>query len=145
MRHFLRLVFVFLWLGFLFGGLFAAPTVSNVTFTQRTDGSKIVDVYYDLADTVAGATWSVGLAVSNDGGVTYSVPVNSVTGAVGAVVTVGTGKKIVWDAGTDWPEQSSSQIKVQVRASDLQNETSNGFVKIPVGTCQIGDLLTIPK
>jgi len=27
---------------------FAAPVVSNVSATQRTDGSGLVDIYYDL-------------------------------------------------------------------------------------------------
>ena len=121
--------------------LLAAPTVSNVTFAPRADGSKLVDVSYDLADTVAGATSSIALAVSSDNGATYAVPVNSVTGAVGDGVTVGTGKKIVWDAGTDWPGQSSSQLKVQVRAWDLKHESSYGFVRIPGGSYQIGDNL----
>ena len=121
--------------------LLAAPTVSNVTFAPRADGSKLVDVSYDLADTVAGATSSIALAVSSDNGATYAVPVNSLTGAVGDGVTVGTGKKIVWDAGTDWPGQSSSQLKVQVRAWDLKHESSYGFVKIPGGSYQIGDNL----
>ena len=121
--------------------LLAAPTVSNVTFAPRADGSKLVDVSYDLADTVAGATSSIALAVSSDNGATYAVLVNSLTGAVGDGVTVGTGKKIVWDAGTDWPGQSSSQLKVQVRAWDLKHESSYGFVRIPGGSYQIGDNL----
>jgi formylglycine-generating enzyme required for sulfatase activity len=121
--------------------LLAAPTVSNVTFAQRADGSKLVDVSYDLADTVAGATSSIGLGVSSDAGVTYTVPVSSLTGAVGDGVTVGTGKKIVWDADTDWPGQSSSQLKVQVRAWDLKHESSYGFVKIPAGTYTIGNAI----
>ncbi len=141
MKHLLRLIYSFLCLGFLAQGALAAPTVSNVTFAQRADGSKLVDVSYDLADTVAGATSSIALAVSSDNGATYAVPVNSVTGAVGDGVALGTGKKIVWDAGTDWPGQSSNQLKVQVRAWDLQQETGYGFVRIPGGSYQIGDNL----
>ncbi|MEK0447019.1 MAG: hypothetical protein RLZZ399_2340 [Verrucomicrobiota bacterium] len=119
----------------------AAPTVSNVTFAPRADGSRLVDVFYDLSDDWAGATSSIALAVSSDGGATYVVPVKSVTGAVGDGVTAGTGKRIVWDAGTDWPGQSSSQIKVQVRAWDLRHEGGYGFVRIPGGNYQIGNLM----
>jgi hypothetical protein len=141
MKHLLRLIFVFLCFGFLSEEVLAAPTVSNVTFAQRADGSKIVDIFYDLADTVAGATSSIGLAVSSDNGATYAVPVKSVTGAVGDGVTPGTGKKIVWDAGTDWPGQSSSQLRMQVRAWDLKHEGSYAFVRIPSGTYQIGNVI----
>jgi sulfatase modifying factor 1 len=141
MKHLSRLFFWFFWIGFLAHGLLAAPTVSNVTFAQRMDGSKLVDVFYDLADTVAGATFSIALAVSSDNGATYAVPVTSVTGAAGDGVAVGTGKKIVWDAGTDWPGQSSTQIKVEVRAWDLKHEASYAFVKIPAGTYSIGNAI----
>ncbi len=122
-----------LWLG---AALQAAPAVSNVSFTQR-GGSRLVDVSYDLS----GGTFSVGLRVSSDNGATFAVPVQSVTGAVGDGVPPGTGKRIVWDAGTDWPGQFSSQLKVRVTAWDLLQEGSYAFVKIPGGTYQMGNLV----
>ncbi|MEI6715965.1 MAG: SUMF1/EgtB/PvdO family nonheme iron enzyme [Verrucomicrobiota bacterium] len=120
--------------GLCAGSAWAVPTVSNVTFSVQS-GTKLVDVYYDLA----GGTSAVSLAVSSDGGTTYAVPVTSVTGNVGDGVTVGTGKHIVWDAGTDWAGQNSTQLKVKVRAWDLKHETSYEFVKIPAGNYTIGD------
>jgi hypothetical protein len=80
----------------------AAPAVTNVSFAQQP-GTRLVSVSYDLA----GGTCSVSLLVSNDNGATYNVPVKSVTGAVGNGVTSGTGKRIIWDAGTDWAGQFS--------------------------------------
>lgn len=49
------------------------PVVSNVTASQRTDGSKLVDIYYDLADPNTGSyNWLVP-AVNSD---QRLVPVN---------------------------------------------------------------------
>jgi formylglycine-generating enzyme len=114
----------------------AAPSVTNVKFVQQP-GTKLVSVSYDLS----GGTCSVSLLVSNDNGATYNVPVKSVTGAVGNGVTSGTGKQIIWDAGTDWAGQHSNQIKMRVRAWDLTSDTGITFAPIPGGTYQIGNLI----
>jgi formylglycine-generating enzyme len=116
--------------------LSAAAIVSNVAVTVRPD-TKRVEVTYDLA----GEPSSVGLAVSSDGGASYSVPVVSVSGHVGEGVSPGTGKKMVWDAGTDWPDQFTSQLRVRVGAWDLKHEASYGFVKIPEGVHQMGNVI----
>jgi formylglycine-generating enzyme len=114
----------------------AAPSVTNVSFTQQP-GTRLVSVGYDLA----GGTCSVSLLVSNDNGATYDVPVKSVTGAVGNGVTSGTGKRIIWDAGTDWAGQFSNQIKVRVRAWDMTSDAGFTFAPVPGGTYQMGNLI----
>ena len=76
-----------------------APVVSNVVGVQRA-GTKLVDITYDLATPGFGSV-AVTLQASSDGGGTWTVPVTSVTGAVGARVAPGTSKSIVWDAGMD--------------------------------------------
>ncbi len=114
----------------------AAPSVTNVSFAQQP-GTRLVSVSYDLA----GGTCSVSLLVSNDNGATYNVPVKSVTGAVGNGVTSGTGKRIIWDAGTDWAGQYSNQIKVRVRAWDMRSDAGMTFAPIPGGTYQMGNLI----
>ncbi|MEI6715964.1 MAG: SUMF1/EgtB/PvdO family nonheme iron enzyme, partial [Verrucomicrobiota bacterium] len=107
---------------------------SNVTFAQRTDGSKIVDIYYDLY----GSTSTVALAVSYDGGTTFN-SVSSLTGDVGAGITVGTGKHIVWNAGTDYPSAGASNVKMRVTA--LLDGAGGKFAPIPAGSYQRGDNL----
>jgi formylglycine-generating enzyme len=114
----------------------AASSVTNVSFAQQP-GTRLVSVSYDLA----GGTCSVSLLVSNDNGATYNVPVKSVTGAVGNGVTSGTGKRIIWDAGTDWAGQYSNQIKVRVRAWDMSSDAGMTFAPIPGGTYQMGNLI----
>ena len=114
----------------------AAPSVSNVKFAQQA-GTRLVAVTYDLA----GGPASVSLLVSSDNGATYAVPVKSVTGAVGSGVASGVGKQIIWDAGTDWAGQYSSQIKVRVRAWDMTSDVGIKFALIPRGTYQMGNLI----
>ena len=134
-RRFFALWLLCLFLCFGFSAS-AAPAVTNVSFTQQP-GTRLVSVSYDLA----GGTCNVSLLVSNDNGATYNVPVKSVTGAVGNGVTSGTGKRIIWDAGTDWAGQYSNQIKVRVRAWDMSSDAGMTFAPIPGGTYQMGNLI----
>ncbi|NBV85546.1 MAG: hypothetical protein EBS01_04630, partial [Verrucomicrobia bacterium] len=106
----------------------------GVTFAQRTDGSKLVDVYY----TLLGGSSRVALAVSYDGGITFnSVP--SLTGDVGALISAGTGKHIVWDAGADY-SASSSNVKMRLSVFGTFSGEEGMFAAIPVGSYQLGNV-----
>lgn len=98
--------------------LAADPVVTNVRGQQRGDGSKLVDVFYDLADPDS-PTVTVRLEVSADEGGTWSVPVTRASQAVGQGVQPGKGKYILWDAGADWNNQFSARTRFRVTASDL--------------------------
>lgn len=78
------------------------PVVTNVDFNMRNDGSKIVDITYDVYD-AQGQTMTVTIAASSDGGATWNLPITQVAGAVGSGITNGTGKTIVWNAGAEIP------------------------------------------
>jgi formylglycine-generating enzyme required for sulfatase activity len=108
--------------------------VSNVTFAQRTDGSKLVDISY----TLTGGSSGISLAFSVDGGTTYSA-VSSATGDVGPTVSAGTAKQIVWDAGTDYPNAGSDNVRIRV--TPLLAGAGGSFAPIPGGTYQIGNLV----
>lgn len=71
------------------------PTVSNVVASQRTDGSMLVDIEYDLAGT--DAQYQVLLKLSQDGDNTYTALTHQ-TGNVGRVEP-GTSKQVVWNLG----------------------------------------------
>lgn len=96
----------------------AAPVVSNVSATQRTDGSMLVDVSYDLA--YGAEPIYVTILFSSDNGVTWNVTPapGSLTGDVGPGVTNGPGKHIVWDAGRDRPGVRWLQTGVRVLATE---------------------------
>lgn len=95
----------------------ADPVVSNVRASQRP-GTQLVDIIYDLADPDS-ANLTVSVAVSDNGGSTYAVPVTTFSGALGAGITPGNGKKVTWDAGADWPGKFSSNMRFRVTANDV--------------------------
>lgn len=109
---------------FLFGlctasTLFAAPPeITNVRASQRT-GTKLVDISYDIAD-ADGDKLRVRVEISDNDGKVYSVPAFTFTGDIGEGITPGTGKQIVWDAGTDWDGEYSDQMRVKLYAIDAQ-------------------------
>ncbi len=73
----------------------SAPVVSNITAAQRGDDSKLVDIYYDLAD-ADGDSCTVWVVASSDGGATWRVPIPSVWGHTGPGITPGLNKHVVW-------------------------------------------------
>ena len=58
------------------------PVVENVTASQRTDGSKIVDIYYDISD-ADGDLLLITLMLSEDGGETFTFTPTQVSGDIG--------------------------------------------------------------
>ncbi|MEI6674303.1 MAG: SUMF1/EgtB/PvdO family nonheme iron enzyme [Verrucomicrobiota bacterium] len=112
-----------------------APVVSNIAAVQRA-GTQLVDITYNVtADT---PTVSVTLTISSDNGTTFSVPATTVSGAVGAGVTTGTGKAITWNAGADWSKHYTTTMCFKVAADDL---ILPNFTLIPAGSFQMGDAL----
>lgn len=94
------------------------PEITNVRASQRAD-TKLVDIYYDAAD-ADGDLLKVRVEISDNDGVRYSVPAFSLTGDIGEGIAPGTGKHIVWDAGTDWDGEYSDQMRVKVFAIDAK-------------------------
>ena len=79
-----------------------APVVSNVTASQRTDGSKIVDIYYDLYDANA-ELCDITFKLSANDGASYDIipsPAN-LSGDFGDDLPSGTNKHIIWNAGAE--------------------------------------------
>jgi hypothetical protein len=99
-----------------------APEVTSVTFSQRSDGSFLVDVYYDLND-ADGDTMSVLMLVSDDAGSSWYSRCDSITGDFGRNILSGNGKHIVWDYGSEHPETYGDQYSVKIIADDGKFET----------------------
>ncbi len=111
----------------------AAPVVSNVRAAQRT-GTKLVDIYYNVT---AASAVTVTIAVSSDGGTSYSVPAATFTGDFGGGVQPGSDRHVVWSAGIDWNGQFTTRGRVRVTAEDGSGPAGMAF--IPAGAFQMGD------
>lgn len=112
-----------------------APSVSNVVAAQRTDGSKIIDIYYDLSFP---NPCTVNLTMSDNEGFSFHLnPTRpNLSGDVGEEVLPGIGKHIIWNAGNETFELQGDQYRFRVMATyDYSGE--NTFIYIPAGNINI--------
>ena len=93
----------------------AEPTVSNVRATQLAD--RTVEVLYDLSGAPAGGAL-VSVKFSQDGGATYAITPGTaaLSGHVGAGITNGSNRRIVWNAAAD-PAIPAEFYKTTMRAA----------------------------
>lgn len=113
------------------------PVVTNVDFNMRTDGSRIVDINYDVND-ADGNTMTITVKASSDDGVTWNLPITNVSGAVGSGITSGNGKIIIWDAGVEHPNFSSQTVKIKVIAEDGTTLPDLDMITVEGGTFMMG-------
>ena len=102
------------------------PEISNVAASQRT-GTKLVDITYDL---IGGNSSEISIALVVQDGDTILL-CDSVSGDVGAGVSAGTGRAIVWDAGADWDGNLSEDLIFTVVVLDA--EPPDGMALVPGG------------
>jgi uncharacterized delta-60 repeat protein len=107
----------------------------EVLASQRS-GSKLVDLEYDLIH--GPRNFTVKVLISNDDGLTWTVPTGSVTGDIGTNVIPGREKKIVWHAGEDWDNGFSEDMKFRVIAYETAQDTPSGFAPIVPGSFTMG-------
>jgi C1A family cysteine protease len=104
------------------------PEVSNVSAIQRSDGSGIVDISYDVSDD-NDTTVDVALEYWNPNGSWH--PCTNTSADVGPGINTGTDKAATWDAKAQLGGVRISGCKVRVRADDgaggIDSEESNTF------------------
>ena len=112
------------------------PSVNNIRFAQRTDGTFLVDIYYSLAD-AENNLQTVSMEASIDDGVSWNYPCASVSGDIGAKIAPGD-KHIIWDLLADHPQETSADFKIKIIAEEKQTITVD-WVQIPAGNYTYGD------
>lgn len=91
------------------------PVMENVVFEQRTDGSLLVDIYYDVT-TAGGLPLEVVLEASDDNGQTWDLTCTSLSGDIGEYLSAGEDKHVIWDFYTDNPGINGGDFKVRITA-----------------------------
>ena len=122
------------------------PEIRNLKVQQRP-GTYLVDVTFDLVDPDSLNGVLLSLEASSDNGANFNLPAKTVTGDTG-LIKPGTGKKMVWDAFTDWPDKYTPNAKVRVVADDSlpqgPTQAPDGFVWIPPGKYMMGSPVDDP-
>jgi len=132
--RYIPIVFILLTMLFFESALIAvAPVISNVTASQRTDGSKIMDIHYDLYDADADSC-TISIQVSANSGVSYDIlpsPAN-LSGDVGADILSAPGKHILWNAGAEGISFDGSQYRIKVIANEMADLTTGLVAYYPL-------------
>jgi formylglycine-generating enzyme required for sulfatase activity len=108
--------------------------VKNVVSYQS--GSEIF-VNYDLVGTNDVDLFSISLLVSNDGGQTYSNPLQKVSGNVGFLQKGGIGKQIKWNLLEEVSQLVAENVVFKVKV-ELVPEFARNLVFVEGGSFQMG-------
>jgi len=119
------------------------PLVSNINATQRSDGSKLVDITYNLEDRNLNSCEITPL-ISLDGGASFAYQPQSelLSGDRGENVLPGIGKHIIWDAGAEAIDFVGDQYRVKIIAED---HADWGVLAEPVISPDGGNYHTCPE
>ncbi len=123
---------------FLTSQLFAqVASVTNVTAAQRTDGSKIVDIYYDLSEDTLFTYFTVIVEISMDGGSTFSQS-SYVNGDVGNGIISGLNKHVEWNIGAEFYGTFNDQTVIRIIATGRFFNVSFPFSVVSAGDFTYG-------
>ena len=114
------------------------PEISNLSIAQRTDGSMLIDVYYDVLDADMD-TLTVNMQASEDGGETWTVSCDSIMGDIGENIVSGAGKQIIWNFGAEHPGFFSEELKVRLLADDHFYNITDGWAYVSAGEFTWGE------
>ena len=112
---------------------FSQDFLNNVLANQRTDGSKIVDIAYDLTDGEFLISYTISLEVSTDGGASYQVLTYGCTGDIGANRDSGS-KSIFWDLNLQYDDKYLPDAKIRVKATFLDRTSTNETLLFTIDT-----------
>lgn len=110
-----KTILLFAILCFGLAGIFSQTgSITNVQASQRSDGSGLVDVYFDLSGSES--SYYITMRVSFDAGVNYyPLTLASLSGNVGP--TSPGNKHIVWNGLESFPNTFSVHSKVKINVN----------------------------
>jgi len=111
-------------MGFHYGNITPA-IIKNVRASQRLDASKWVDISFTL-EGEEGA-YQIGADISDNGGVSWDFTPVGIWGEIGAGITPGTDKHIIWDPAQDLPGVSGSNFRIRLETNSIFYAYSNIF------------------
>jgi len=88
--------------------------ITNITLEQKTDGSGIVDVCYDLAGTEDFSLFLITPEINFDG---EWLPVSGASGEIGSAIEVGSNKCFEWNVKNQYPERYSNNVQIRIHAN----------------------------
>jgi hypothetical protein len=104
----------------------ALPSLAQQISTPRfTQSGKQILIYYDLSGT-AGKTYEIQVFLSQDGGSTFTGPLQKVSGAVGKNISPGTGKTITWDVLAE-RDKLEGEVLFEIRLAASQTSVSTVY------------------
>ena len=106
----MKKLLLFSFLTFLFS---QQAEITNIQASQRTDGSQIVDITYDLLPDPVFEFFEIIVLVSLDGGQSYT-NMQNVSGDLGDIIEPGNGKILTWNFGQQFGGTYSNQIRLTV-------------------------------
>jgi len=131
-----RIIFILTLSAFLFS---QEAEVTNIQAAQRTDGSQIVDITYDLLPDELFTEFYVTVEISTDGGTNW-MQLNQISGDVYDGQLSGTGKSITWNFGGEYPGSYFEALKIRVLAeSDYWGNTPFEMVQVTAGEYTSGE------
>jgi len=107
-----RIIFILTLSAFLFS---QQAEVTNIQAAQRTDGSQIVDITYDLLEDEIFEEFTITVEVSFDGGSSFTA-ISNATGDIGEAILPGLGKSITWNFGQQYSDTYSDQVQYKITA-----------------------------
>ncbi len=115
-RRFITAFFIAVWTVAAIAN--TAPIVSNVSASQRTDGSGIVDIAYRLTDADSDSC-KITVLVSDNGGSTWSITPSqsALSGDFGDNIRPGN-RSIQWRSKQDLPGDFGENYRVKIVAND---------------------------
>ena len=95
--------------------------INNLRAWQRTDGSHIVDLFYDYLSYTEISPAKIELKISSDYGQTYAVPITSAMGDIGNSICTGNNRHIIWKPWVDLPNFMGSGVVFQIIGNSIDD------------------------